>query len=314
MGTPVAPGSFQEKEKRCRAVFDSFIWDNLSFWHVCTPGTSQQIIFESPADYEFGIVAAATAAYDSDVRIITFELMSNHVHFIVCCKNSYGAEQFLNLYKKRLARYFRENKKIIDLSSFSSEPIAIESLESLRNQIAYTNRNNFVIDPNQTPFSYPYGANAYYFNPFAKSIQGRPFGTLSLRGKMRLLHSKETDYPDKYLVSGNSILPPSFCDIELGESVFRDARHYMYKITRDVESYKELASMLSDVEYYTDDELVGIVYSLCREKYDSDKPTLLTVQQKEELARILHFEYHADNRKISRLLKYPIQILNEKYP
>jgi len=64
----------------------------------------------------------------------------------------------------------------------------------------------------------------------------------------------------------------------------------------------------------TDDELVGIVYSLCREKYDSDKPTLLTVQQKEELARILHFEYHADNRKISRLLKYPIQILNEKYP
>ena len=314
MGKPVAPSSFQEKEKQCRALFDSVIQRGLSFWHVCTPGTFQQIIFESPDDYEFGMVAAATASYDAGVKIITFELMSNHVHFVVYCKAKENAASFLELYKKRLVRYFRDQKRVIDLSRFSSDPIAIETLESLRNQIAYTNRNNYVVDPGQTPFSYPYGGNAFFFNPFAKAVQGRSFGSLSLRAKIRLLHSKETDYPESFIVTGNHITPPSFCDISLGESVFRDARHYMHKLTRDVESYKELAALLSDVDYYTDDELVSVVYSISREKYGSAKPALLPVQQKEELAGILHYEYRADNRKISRLLQFPLQTLNEKYP
>ncbi len=314
VGKPVAPNSFQEKERQCRALFDSVIRRGLSFWHVCTPGTFQQIIFESPADYEFGMVTAATASYDTGVKIITFELMSNHVHFVVYCKAKENAVSFLELYRKRLIRYFRNQKRVIDLSHFYSEPIAIETLESLRNQIVYTNRNNFVVDPSQTPFSFPYGANAFFFNPFAKAIQGCSFGTLSLRSKIRLIHSKETDYPDAFMVTGSHFTPPSFCDISLGEKIFRDARHYMYKLTRDVESYKELAALLSDVDYYTDDELVTIVYSICREKYGSSKPSLLPVQQKEELAGILHYEYRADNRKISRLLQFPIQTLNEKFP
>lgn len=314
VGTPVSPRSFQEKEKRCRAIFDSLLWDGFSFWHVCTPGTFQHIIFETPDDYEFGMVAAATSAYDSKVRIITFELMSNHVHFIVQSNGKEDAQLFFNIYKKRLTRFFREEKRILDLSHFSSEPIAIESLESLRNQIVYTNRNNFVVDPDQTPFSFQYGANSFYFNPIAKCIQGRQFGSLSQRAKMRLLHSKETKYPDCYMVIGNYFAPYSFCDLALGEGVFRDARHYIYKLTRDVESYKELAALLGDIDYYTDDELVGIVYALCKQRFNSDKPALLTVSQKDELVKVLHFEYHADNRKISRLLHIPLQVINERFP
>lgn len=313
-GAHDAPHSFQEKENRCRAIFDSVIWEGQSFWHVCTPGTSQSIIFESVDDYEFGMVAAALASYDSSVRIITFELMSNHVHFIVYCKDKESAKLFLDLLKKRLMRFLRDKKRNVDLSSFTCNPIAIETLESLRKQIAYTNRNNFVVDPNQTPFSYPYGANQYYFNPLAKSTRGVTYGSLSERAKVRLIHSKETDYPETLLVTGNYFSPVSFCDISLGEEMFRDARHYMYKITRDIESYKDLSAMLGDLEYYTDDELVGIVYSICRQKYGSDKPSQLPAKSKEDLAAELHYEYRATNEKIHRLLRIPLQTLNEKFP
>ena len=229
----------------------------------------------------------------------------------IVCK---AAKAFFELFKKRLIRYFRELREPRDFSLFVADPIAIESLESLRNQIAYTNRNNYVIDPDQTPFSFPYGANAYYFNPFAKSMSGKKFGDMSDRAKMRLLHSKKIDYPGSFIVLDGMILPMSFCDIYLGERFFRDARHYMHKITRDVESYKELAELLGDLEYYTDDELVGIVYSICRKNYGQERPSLLSVNQRNELARTLHYEYKADNAKISRLLQLPRRVVDAMFP
>ena len=224
------PKSFNEKENVCRSLFDAVISSCQTFWHVCTPGTIQSVIFRSPEEYRFAVNAVATSAYDAGVRIITFEIMSNHVHIIVLCKDKAAASVFFDLLKQRLIRYYRERRSPRDLSGFVSDPIPIESIDSLRNQIAYTNRNNYVIDPDHTPFSFPYGANAYYFNPFAKMLTGKRFGEMSDRAKMRLLHSKKIGYPDDFMVVDDMILPSSFCDISLGERFFRDARHYMYKV------------------------------------------------------------------------------------
>ena len=308
------PRSFTEKENRCRAIFESVFREGLRFWHACTPGNSQDIIFDSPEDYKFGMILAAICAYDAGVRIITFELMSNHVHFIVICSTKEEASSFLDLFRKRLVKYFQLKGVNRDFSNFIADPIPIDTLESLRNQIAYTNRNNFVVDPDQTPFSFPYGANAYYFNPYAKKQERIRFGDLSDRAKIRLLHSKQIDYPSDWLVSEGIISPMSFCDINFGESVYRDARHYMYKLTRDLESNKDLAALLGDQVYYTDDELVGVVYSICKKKYSQERPSLLTVTQKIELARTLHYDYKADNAKISRILHIPASTLDSIFP
>ena len=306
--------SYNEKENSCRATFEMVLRGGGSFWHVCTPGTYQYIVFETPEDFDYGIISAATASHDTGVEIITFELMSNHVHFILIARSAEEAKAFLALFRSRMALYFRLKVNPKNLNGFSSDPIPIESLDSLRNQIAYTNRNNFVIDPDQTPFSYPYGANAFYFNPFAKNVKGCRFDGLSDRAKIRLIHSKRIDYPGSWIVTGDGILPSSFCKISLGERFFRDARHYMYKITRDLESYKELSGILGDLDYYTDDELVGIVYSICRKKFGRERPSLLTPDQKNELARTLHFEYRSDNAKITRLLHIPLSTVEALFP
>lgn len=308
------PKTFNEKENACRMLFDAYIANGQTFWHVCTPGTNQAVIFRCPEDYKFAVNAAATSAHDAGIRIITFEIMSNHVHFIVMCRDKEVAMAFFELFKRRLIRYFRELRSPRDFSEFEADPIPIDSLESLRNQIAYTNRNNFVVDPDQTPFSFPYGANAYYFNPFAKMLKGKKFGDMSDRAKMRLVHSKQIAYPNDFVVLDEMILPMSFCDVSLGERFFRDARHYMYKITRDVESYKEIAESLGDLAYYTDDELVGIIYSICGKNYGLKSPYLLNIDQRNELARTLHYEYKADNAKISRLLRIPRNSVDAMFP
>ena len=85
------PKSFNEKENACRALFDAVISSGQTFWHVCTPGTIQSVIFRSPEEYRFVVNAVAVSAHDAGVRIITFEIMSNHVHIIVLCEDKAAA-------------------------------------------------------------------------------------------------------------------------------------------------------------------------------------------------------------------------------
>ena len=257
----------------------------------------------------------AMCAYDCpDIQIITFELMSNHVHFVMCGSRE-GVLDFFALFKKRLIRYFSSAGKRVDLSHFEcNEPITIETLESLRNQIGYTNRNNFVVDPDQTPFTYPYGANSYFFNGVFKARKDLIFSDLTARAKRELLHTKQVAYPDNYIIVNGYISPASYCRLDIGEGVFRDARHYFNKLAKNLESYKVIASALGDTIYYTDDELIDALYSLSRTKYGGQRITSLAKNDKMDVARLLHFDYNADNRKIARLVNMDPAILDAMFP
>lgn len=307
--------SFSDKENRCRKVYDLTRRNYGPVWHLCTPGHFQQVIFRKKEHYVYGMSLVAMCAYNSpDVQIVTFELMSNHVHFVLCGEKEKIMEFFVSL-KKRLARYLSSINEKVDLTHFSCrEPILIDNLESLRNQICYTNRNNFVIDPDQTPFSYPFGANCYFFSPVAKLRKDRCFGDLTEREKRAFLHTRYVDYPDKYIIVDNYFSPVNYCRLDIGEGVFRDARHYFHKLSKNVESYKDIAETLEDTVYYTDDELNDVLYRICRERFGGQRPALLARGEKLELARTLHFDYNADNAKIVRLIGLSKSVVDELFP
>lgn len=307
--------SFFEKEERCRRVFEWTLHKYGGVWHLCTPGQKQSVIFNDPEDFVYAMTLVAMCAHDCPgIKIITFELMSNHVHFIICGSKK-EVLTFFDLFKKRLQRYLSSNGKTVDLSNFDcEEPHPIDNLESLRNQIAYTNRNNFVVDPDQLPFGYPYGANSYYFLPIAKERQHGRFGELSILKKRQFVHSKQIDYPDTFTIVDGYFSPMNYCRLDIGEGVFRDARHYFHKLSKGVESYRDIAVMLGDAVFYTDEELFDIIKQYCHEKHGGQRASLLGWNEKMELARMLHFDYNADNAKIARLIKLPVETLNELFP
>jgi REP element-mobilizing transposase RayT len=307
--------SFYEKEERCRRVFEWTLRKYGGVWHLCTPGEKQALIFKDDIDYVFAMTLAAMCAYDCpDVQIITFEIMGNHVHFILFGSES-AVKIFFALFKKRLQRYLAEKGQRMDLTNFAcKKPIPIETLESMRNQICYTNRNNFVVDPGHTPFSYPYGANSYFFTPKAKQQKDKLFGELTLREKRHLIHAREPNYPDTYVITDGYFSPMNYCRLDIGEAVFRDARHYFNKLTKNIESNKEIAAMLGDSIFYTDDELFDVVRKVCNDKYDGQRPALLGKNEKTELARMLHYDFNADNEKIRRMLNLSINYLDQIFP
>ena len=307
--------SFGNKEKRCNQVFQWAIDNFGGIWHLCTPGEGQPVIFTDKEDYTYMMILIAICSYVyPSIHIVTFEIMSNHLHILICGKKEDILSFFDNL-KKKLRFYLAKRGADVNLKHFGCvKLIPVESLESIRNQIVYINRNNYVVDPNQTPFSYPFGANSYYFSPAIKRSFDGTFGELPKHDRRKLVHSKDIYYPDTWLLYDGYISPSSYVRFDIGEGVFRDARHYFHKISRDIESYKDIALQLGESVYYTDDELIAVVYRICRQNYDCENPALLPSKSRLELARTLHFNYNADNGKIARLLKLDKWIIDEQFP
>ena len=180
----------------------------------------------------------------------------------------------------------------------------------MRNSIAYVNRNGYLVHPEHTPFSYPWGANRFYFNPDAKARRDCRYDDLCVKEKRQLMGSHTVDFPGEAAIVDGFISPASFCDMDLGEGIFRDARHYFSLVSRSVEAYKDIAKLLGDSVFYTDDELFLIVRQICRDHYGNARPEILTLDQKMELARQLHFDYKSSNRQIQRMLRLDDRIIS----
>ena len=216
---------------------------------------------------------ASSTYSEPDVNVITFEAMRTHLHLIGEGPVA-AAEEWFSKFRKRLYRFYQSTGRVRNLDSFQASVFLIGDISFLRNSIAYVNRNGYLVHPEHTPFSYPWGANRFFFNPDAKQRRDRKYGDLFIRERRQLF----------------------------GEDVFRDARHYFSLVSRSVEAYKDIANLLGDSIFYTDDELYLIVRQICRDRYGNARPEILTLEQKMELARTLRFEYKSSDRQIQRML------------
>ena len=298
-GFPDRPLSFSERERQCEELFNS----RGPFYHLCTPGDSQLVLFDTNEDFRFAINLMASTLYEeTDVNVITFEIMGTHLH-VIGEGSLEAAEQWFAKYRRKLSRFYQSVGDVKDLSSFQASIFPINDLAFLRNSIAYVNRNGYLVHPEYTPFSYPWGAGRYFFNPDAKQRYDITFGELTVRQKRNLFYSHSIACCGAANVVDGYISPDSFCEVYMGENFFRDARHYFSLVSRSVEGYKNIAKMLGDSVFYTDDELYLIVRQICRDRYGNARPEIITLDQKMEFARMLHYDYKASDKQIQRMLR-----------
>ena len=116
--------SFSEKERICESIFI----ENGPYWHVFTDGTKMQNIFNSKEDFMTGMwCLAAALCLCKDVKLITFELMGNHVHLILAGAKDDCIKAF-DLFEARLKKAFPKRQHALDWSQFKMDILPIESL------------------------------------------------------------------------------------------------------------------------------------------------------------------------------------------
>jgi REP element-mobilizing transposase RayT len=308
-------------ESSCEAAFAR----SGPYWHLYTNGEKMEVIFTGPSDFLFGItLLGICAAAFPRCRILTFALMSNHLHLVLV-----GSEQdvwaFFALFKERLTRYLSGQKRFCRMQNLEAGLFRIPDLRALRNEIIYVNRNGYVVTPDCTPFSYWWCAGMYFFNPMGWMLPSRTFASLTLRERRCMCHCRDADFPPHYMVLTNFIpgpgrapepmlLPTSFCSIREAEDYFRDAHQYFRRLGRDQEAFSEVARRLGERIYLTDEELFGAVCALCAKEFENPNPTLLSAGQKQEVARRMHFDYNASNKQIQRMLKLTASAVETLFP
>ena len=289
---------FYIDESVCSCVFKEM----MPCFHLWT-SEKCEVIFRTEDEFRAGMnIIGICAKLFPEIRIITFEVMSNHLHLTVS-----GAEDtalaYFETIKKFLMRHFRKLGRCIDWTGFNVGIREVLTLEDLRNVIVYNNRNGFVISKGYTPFSYPWGANRYYFCPDSVALAKLLSHQSTQRERQNAINSRIADNIDGLTMFEGSICPLSFCDIASGQKIFRGASHYFNKLGKSIESQKEIAKEISESIFYTDDELFSAITAIARKKYNISSLKEAESMVKLDLARTMKFEYNATAKQIARFLK-----------
>ena len=281
--------TFAEKERICEMEFAR----GGRFWHLFTDGSSMEDIFLNDEEMKIGMVALALGrcAYP-EIEIITFELMSNHIHLILRGDQGVCFKLF-GYFRRKLSRIFSRQRRCIDWRRFKADILEIPDLKALRNEIIYVNRNAFVADPRFTPFSYPWGGG------FEQAC--------------RITHSRNFEEFKSLKFLGDTVFIPSFCNIALGERMFPDARSYFIALTRNSEGMSLIAARLKDSIFLTDEELYTVAVRYGKEEFECRSLVFLTPEQRIKMAKELHFKYNASNKQLRRILKLDSGLLSELF-
>lgn len=302
--------NFSEKERFCENEFML----NGPYWHVYTDGTKMQNIFCSDDDFNLGMwMLASVTCIVTGCRLITFELMSNHLHLIMSGHKE-RCLKFFEVLAVRLKRVITRKGNLLNWNRFCADIHPIETLQALRNEIIYVNRNAYVANDAYTPDSYPWGGGCAFFNAWLKDLEPVPLSRMKINVQRELLHTRDIERFAGLKLSGMRAYIPSFCEIGLGESMFRDPRSYFNALTRNAEAFSQIAARLKDSVFLTDDELFYVVNSYISKEYDIGKVSLLNPEQRIETARYLHFNYNATNQQIRRILKLELSVIEELFP
>ncbi len=299
--------SYIESERMCEATFLS----GGRWWHLYTPGNLTSLLFANDNDYRFAMnLMARCLAEFPTLSVITFEIMSNHIH-IVLSGDEHIINEFFATYRKRLKRYLSTKAQGRLSNQFQMSLKPINELKALRETIVYVNRNGYVVDPSHTPFSYPWGTGRYYFN----DVQiAKKLSDVSDIGIRRMFRSRNPHLPEDYRIIDGYVSPLEYCAVKLGMAMFRNAHQYFYMISKNIEAYEKLAAELDDGEYLTDSELFTQVVKILKADYAANSLRDLTTAQKQDLARKLRSDYRSSNGQIRRILGLSQYEIDSMFP
>lgn len=264
------------------------------------------VIFKTESDFKSAMsILAICVKIHPGIKVYAFQIMSNHIHLVV--GGSEGAIRlFFSFFVSRLNKFFRGE---VSLDGFTLKLFPVSDMAYFRNAVSYVNRNGFVVNNDVTPFSYPWGSSRYFFQPLALSyheLTGRTIGITALR---TIIHSRTCDNLKDMKIVDGYISPLEYCHIKEAENVFRDAKQYFYAISRNVETYSEVAKSIGESIFYTDTDMYNVALKMAKEHFGRHDLRTLPAEAKIEIAKRLHYDYNAGDKQIQRLLSIEAYVM-----
>ena len=275
---------------------------SIGYFHVCTDGRTLPWMFQNESDFVAGINRIGICYLRTDVKVIAFVLMDNHVHFVLRgtmpqCK------KFITLYKQLTGTWIRVKYGLNDfLRLLPTNILLLETEERLLNTIAYIDRNPVVAGYKYLATEYPWGSARYVFKDIREISDTSPLSALSCRSQRTLLSTRITLPEDWRIDNKGMICPGFFMDFSVIESYFKTPVRYSYFLAKKLEGVVEQELDSSQRTFIPDIELREIVRKMISQDYGKDSVTELDVNARISIARKLRWRYASTLKQISRMV------------
>lgn len=286
------------------------------FWHVCTEGLRDRLIFRDTTDFIQGMNAVALCSAGRRVAVLAFCLMDNHVHFVLNAEEE-DATSFIRNYMRRLGVWlsgrYGETSPLGHINKMI-RPVATE--EELARVIAYVHRNPLAAGICE-PISYEWSSASCFFSPRRIRKIWRRVGDIRVKEREKLLRSRLGNLPaGSYVNDEGMVMPQFYLQIRVVEKLYGNASGYMYALNtnRDAETEKTL---LSGKDAFPDSHLRVRIREICKQTYGREDVNSLSISELSGLAVTLHKQYGCAARQIARLTgmkkEYLSQLLGETH-
>lgn len=277
----------------------------MEFWFVTTDHLTKKIWFRDEEDFKMGMNLVAVLAVALDVDVLSFILMSNHVHFVLCCSKT-KAYQFIKEFKKRHSQYMNKKygvKELLRRVHVQVDPVsgADESLEWV---IAYTNMNSVAAGICLAPTGYPWGTGDTFFK--AKPAKGRRIGTYSDRARVALLHSTQPMPPHLLVGDDGYILPDSYVDVEKVQNLYHTPKRMNYFLVNSSKAKRRLDAK-DNAPNFRDQVILPAIGDLCQSLFQKSSLEALTQDELAELLKQLRYRFSSHANQLARVTGIPYQ-------
>lgn len=282
----------------CSRLF--MIMVRLEFWLVTTAHLEDRLWFRDDEDFKVGMNLVAVLAASSQVLVLAFILMSNHVHFVL--QGTYEeCLKFINRFKKIYAQYVMKkyhSKELLRRNGVDLRELSVGD-ESLERAIAYVQMNSVAANICLNSYDYLWGTGNTFFNP--TSPQGMPVGNLSIRERRRILHSHQ-EVPYGYcLLNDGFIAPKSYVQYKFVESVYRTPKRMNFFLQSSSKAKRVSEFAENNIPAFSDQAIAATIPDLCKSIFHRNSAEELNDTQKEELLRQLKYRFSADVNQLARV-------------
>ena len=284
------------------------------YYHLCTDGWSGGNLFNTIGQFAFGMCTIALLTLKFGVKIISFELMPNHIHIAICGTGEQCLDSFFFI-MERIRKRLKEDGNLVPPDSYWFKLVPVENRSALKDLIVYLARNKYE-KGECTPVGHLWGTGYLVYNQFADFIRGTKVKDMKVRDIEKIVGSRIKLPSDWEIHPQLGILPASFVRTDKVLDLFPTVKDYMAALVKEYEADVKISKTVGESVTWSFQEAKDITLRQLNDDYPGFSADKLTTEQKGELAVKVNAHYDITPYHLARVLgvqEYVIkQFLNSK--
>ena len=280
------------------------------YYHCASKGFDHCILFANEREFIAGMNRIALCrAKITDVIVIAFCLMDNHIHFIL-----YGTREaclrWLRLYQKLTMMWQRNHREGAPVDeTWEYDAWQIYDEEDLKRKIAYVFRNPTVAKMGFVPGGYRWCSAWLVFSDAASRLQARRrVGTLSSYESRRLFETR-IDLPEDWsLLPDGLIWPGDYTETARVEKLFGHPRNFLFYLNQNHEAEINW-QMYQDRLSLPDTDIVMVARGQSEKLFGTQSLASLDIQSRLQLCKLIKKKTGASLKQLARVFHLPLSDL-----